>query len=128
MQTDVNSTPAYQLDVEEILNRLQSDWTLLAELCEILIEEMPGMLGRVRDAVEAGDAEAIQRTAHYMKGSVGVFGKGPHIQTVYRLETAGRENRLEDIGPLFREVDESMTRLLIAVEALKENADDRSNS
>jgi two-component system, sensor histidine kinase and response regulator len=84
--------PAFER--EEFLARLGGDEALALEMVEIFAAESPRMLATLRNAIDAGDAEAVQRAAHNLKGSVSVFGGRPAVRSALTLEGMGREKGL----------------------------------
>lgn len=53
---------------EEVLQRLGGDAELLQELLDYAQEDIPEYLASIEQAVQANNAEQIQRSAHKMKG------------------------------------------------------------
>ena len=53
---------------------------LLKELVGLFLNEIPELLTDLRKAVKAGDANAIERAAHKLKGSVGNFAARPSLR------------------------------------------------
>ncbi|HYN08851.1 MAG TPA: response regulator [Vicinamibacterales bacterium] len=84
--------PAF--DSEEFLARLGGDEALAVEMIEIFAAESAGMLSTLRAAVDANDANAVQRAAHNLKGSVSVFGGRPATRAALSLEGMGRDGSL----------------------------------
>jgi len=60
-------------DEEELLGRVDNDWDFLGETVEMLSADAPGLLGAVRRATEGGDAPAVGRAAHALKGMISNF-------------------------------------------------------
>src|SRR5262249_21710220 len=69
--TERASRPA--IDRQQVLDRIDGDEDLLAELSAIFQAESPRMLESLRTAIEALDAAAVHRVAHTLKGSVAIF-------------------------------------------------------
>jgi HPt (histidine-containing phosphotransfer) domain-containing protein len=60
------------------------------ELVATFCEELPGMLGELRIALDRGDEETFRRTAHSLKSNSLAFGAGPLAALARDLElTAG---------------------------------------
>jgi HPt (histidine-containing phosphotransfer) domain-containing protein len=68
------------------------------------------MMSAVRDSVASGDAEAVRKAAHALKGSIANFTEGAAMQAAFLLEQIGREGRPQDaaaaLAMLEREVEE----------------------
>ena len=65
------------------------DLELTQNLIEIFLEDSPKLLADVRDAVKRGDAIALERAAHTMKGALGYFNAGSAIAAAFRLQQLG---------------------------------------
>ncbi|HEX5484084.1 MAG TPA: PAS domain S-box protein, partial [Terriglobia bacterium] len=61
-------------DRAEALERVEGDEELLDEIVRLFLETYPGTLAQLRDAVERGDADEIQKSAHKLKGGISNFG------------------------------------------------------
>jgi len=82
----IREDDAIHLNEEEILSRLDGDCQLLADLCDLSLTELPRMMQSLADAVKVRDANAVHRSAHRLKGSLSLFGEGPHIRDCITLE------------------------------------------
>lgn len=94
----MNSTdqPEQQVvDLDRALSRVAGDEAMLRELAEIFLQESPGWVSRVEEAANEGDAEALFRAAHDIKGSTEVFGADSAVKTAKQLEKMGRQKNLE---------------------------------
>jgi PAS domain S-box-containing protein len=112
--TPATATPrqAQPIDAAAALARVEGDAELLQEMVALFFEELPGLLTSVRDTVMAGDAKAMERAAHKLKGSVGNFAAQPAVEAALRLEEMGRRGDLT-------EVDSAYQALLQEIEPLK---------
>ena len=59
------------LDYRAALQRFGGDEELFADVAGVFRADAPRLLGELRHAVAAGDAPAVQRTAHGLKGAAG---------------------------------------------------------
>ena len=64
-----------------------SDQEVVEIITEIFIEQWPGDLLAMRQAVEQGDAASLRLTAHALKGSLGMFGAKPAAALAAELES-----------------------------------------
>ncbi|HEX2739117.1 MAG TPA: PAS domain S-box protein [Rubrobacter sp.] len=82
-----------RLDHAVIANlRELGDSDLLSELADVFVEEVPDMLDTLREAIEKGDARAVQRIGHTLKGSSGNMGAKRMSRLCLDLEHAGESN------------------------------------
>ncbi len=73
------------------LERLDGDIALLKELAGLFLDECPARMAEIRRAIDGRDGLGLERSAHYMKGSVGHFAAREAFEAAARLERAGRE-------------------------------------
>ena len=90
----VSLRPDAILDRAAMLERVGGDHSLMRELTEIFLEEYPRLLVGIRSAVEARDANCIERAAHSLKGAVANFGAAGALQAALAMELVGREGRM----------------------------------
>jgi CheY-like chemotaxis protein len=88
-------------DRARALERVDGDEPLLRELVQIFLEESPKQLTAMRQAIESADLEAIERTAHSLKGELGYLGLSAAAQKAKDLECMGRERTLPPVAELF---------------------------
>jgi HPt (histidine-containing phosphotransfer) domain-containing protein len=109
---------ALQLDEAEILARLDDDRQLLADLCDMSLVELPGMVEPLVQAVQAEDAHALHRAAHRLKGSLSVFGEGPHVQDCEVMEEMALRNDLSETSEILVRLEKHLEQFRTAIAAL----------
>ena len=62
------------MDRTVALSRVGGDAELLREIGHLFLEEYPPMLAQLSAAIANEDALTVDRTAHFIKGSVANFG------------------------------------------------------
>jgi HPt (histidine-containing phosphotransfer) domain-containing protein len=101
--------PGQGLDRELALSRVGGDAELLQEIAALFMEDYPNVLAELRAAAARGDAQAVERAAHGLKGSVGNFGAQAAVDAAFHLEQMGRAGNLsrarEAIDTLARALD-----------------------
>jgi len=116
----------FTLDKTEILERLDGDWQLLAELCDMALAEVPRMLNPLSAAIAQRDPQAVNRAAHRLKGALSLFGRGPHIEGAEALEEMGRSQALGHAQKVFDDLVNDLDELTAAVDALGKEAHARA--
>ena len=99
------------------------DRTLLRELSELLFEDAPRILDRIREAISDEDADALWQSAHALKGAVSNFAADDARDQALGLEQLGR---LGDIQGAARGVDalaEAVDRLFADLRAFLSDQD-----
>ena len=105
----VETSPA--LDEVAALAHAGDDRQLLGELLGLFLENGPGHLQALRDAVAGSDPAALMRAAHTLSGSLQVLGATGAIALVGRLEALGREGRIEGAAALLARLEPEMERV-----------------
>ncbi len=78
------------IDFPAVLERVEGNRELLAELARLFLEELPGRLSAIEEALEARDAKRLESVAHALKGAVGNFAATAAFEAAKRLEQIGR--------------------------------------
>jgi two-component system sensor histidine kinase/response regulator len=87
----------HQLDEALALSRVGGDSDLLREIVELFLADYPSTLDKIRSAVSARDATAIEQHAHSLKGSVSTFGAEHAFNAALALERQGRTGDLAGV-------------------------------
>ena len=112
------SSPEAPFNKAELLERVGGDVGLMREIVGLFLEEGPMHMTEIREAIDRGDTPALTKAAHTLKGAVGVFGARKSAEAALRLEQRGRAGDLVQTGEGFRHLEEAMTILMPALEAL----------
>ena len=125
----VSETPAFRLPAPEggaayagpILNpevlaglralQDEDDTDFVAELTGIFLEDARSGLSALEEAVRRGDAPAIERVAHMLKGSSGSMGASRMSGLCARLEAAGASEDLSMAPRLLGRLEEEFGRV-----------------
>jgi HPt (histidine-containing phosphotransfer) domain-containing protein len=86
-------------DEAALRERVEGDAELLAEIVELFLEDSPRLMGEVRAAVAAGDAGALKRAAHTLKGAASNFGAAAVVAACLELEAMSRSGDLAAAVP-----------------------------
>lgn len=81
---------AQLFDEADLLERIDHDWEFLQETVDMLATDAPALLQEIRQAMEAGDAAAVGRAAHTLKGMVANFCAAAPQATAFELERMGK--------------------------------------
>lgn len=102
------SSELAKLDCAVALERLGGDEQLLKEVARLFLGEYPTLMDDIRSAAQTNDADALQRAAHSMKGSVSNFGAEGVYQAAFALERLGRGGDLSDIDNCIEKLDSAL--------------------
>ncbi|TNF34845.1 MAG: response regulator, partial [Deltaproteobacteria bacterium] len=104
--------PARIFDEAKLLSFVAGDTQFLGSLVELFIERAPQQLAAIGAAIASADLDALARSAHQLKGSVGNFGADRARHWASRLEQAGRDGSLAG-------AEQALAHLTGEVEALR---------
>ena len=77
-----------------------SDGSFLRELIEIYLQDTPLRLADLDAALSKGDAQALMRAAHTIKGSSSNFGAAKLSHLAREIEVHGKEGNCGPVPPL----------------------------
>jgi HPt (histidine-containing phosphotransfer) domain-containing protein len=100
------------------LERVGGDVGLLNEMVDLFMRELPVELTTLGEAVSSGDANAVERAAHKLKGSVANFAAGPAVEAALKLEVLGRSGSLAESASAYAELEIEINRLKSAMAGL----------
>jgi PAS domain S-box-containing protein len=105
------------LDAAAIVDRLDGDHAAVRTMARLFLMEYPRCLGDLRAALGTGDAAAVTRAAHALKGSIGLFGALGY-DAARRLELIGQQGALAEAPGALRLLETELSRLLPMVNEL----------
>jgi len=103
---------------EEILERVEGDRGLLSEMLQLLREETPGQLRSAREAIIKGDAAALQRVAHSLKGAFGNLAAPVAARVAGELELMGKSGDMTLAGAKLSVLEGELGRVVETLEGL----------
>ncbi|MHB8484818.1 MAG: PAS domain S-box protein [Candidatus Acidiferrales bacterium] len=107
------------LNAAELLEQVQGDRELLAEIVQLFATGLPAVLQGLRESVARGDTAGVARMAHALKGSVGNFARRGAYRAVEEMEKFAKESNLTRTAQTFAVVEGELERLLAALEAFR---------
>jgi HPt (histidine-containing phosphotransfer) domain-containing protein len=79
------------------------------------LADAPGLLDAIRHAVDKGDAQALAKAAHKLKGTVSEFAAKAAGDAAQRLEAMGRLGTLDEAPRALEALDDAMSQLSCAL-------------
>jgi len=114
---------ALDFDPAAVLKRVDGDRELLEEVANLFFEDTPRLVGELRNAILRGDSQALERSAHTLKGSIGNFGARLALNAAFSLEKMGRNGDFARANEEFQELEKQLNLLIPALqELLKQKA------
>jgi CheY-like chemotaxis protein len=90
------------IDRAELMERLDGDQDLLADVIAIFLDDCPRRLNAIKAAVDQGNAVRIEAAAHALKGAAGNLSAAGLFDAAQTLERIGAEGRLSAAEPAWR--------------------------
>jgi HPt (histidine-containing phosphotransfer) domain-containing protein len=103
-----NNRPMFDMDhVREITD---GDMEFLNELIEIFKADCPEKLAGISRAIKEKNFNALDETAHSLKGSSGNLGLTRVYELSYKLEKMGKSENIEGADEALKELEEELER------------------
>ena len=102
-------------DKAKVLERLAGDQKLLKEISGLFLETCPQLMADTRAALISGDHNALARSAHALKGSLGNFAAKDAYEAAVKLEQAARQGDLKRVQETWAELAVEVDRLRSAL-------------
>jgi HPt (histidine-containing phosphotransfer) domain-containing protein len=83
-------------DHQAVLEQADGDEGFVAEVIGLFLDDAPGRMAEIREAVQQSDARRLAAAAHALKGSAGCLSAGPAMAAAFRLENIGKSEELTD--------------------------------
>ena len=90
----------------------------IPQLVALFQANAPGKLDRIREAIAAGDAAAIERIAHTLRTNCGMLGAARMADACARMEEAARRADPAAAEAAFREAEAQLPGVLEALSRL----------
>jgi signal transduction histidine kinase/DNA-binding response OmpR family regulator len=112
-------TPALDLSVLESRRGPQRDGEpdKLARIVGLFIDDVPLRLDELRKAVERGEAQKVEETAHMLKGGSGYMGAVQMAEICAGIQELGASGELSHAPELLDELEAEFKRIRPALEA-----------
>jgi two-component system sensor histidine kinase/response regulator len=92
----------------ELPARFDGDGELLKELAGIFLQECPKMLDDIREALHAGNPNALERAAPTLKGAVGNFAMPGPRETAQRLELLAKSGKVSGAKDILHTLEQQL--------------------
>ena len=99
-------------DEKELIERVDNDWEFLGETVQMLSTDGPALLKAIRRATESGDAPAVGREAHALKGMISNFCSPPAHACALEVERLGKGGDLAAVPPALGLLETQLNTLI----------------
>jgi HPt (histidine-containing phosphotransfer) domain-containing protein len=96
----------------ELLERVDNDWDFLAETVEMLAKDGRELMAEIRNAAASGNAAAVARAAHTLKGMISNFCSPEAHAAALAVEHLGKRGDLAAVLPATETLDTHLNSLI----------------
>jgi two-component system sensor histidine kinase/response regulator len=100
------------LDRASLLERVEGDQELLAEMIQLFLADAPQLLDAMRKALQQGDMILLERSAHSMKGAAGNMSALVTVNAALQLEQSAKKGDTESSRANLAALEGAVERLL----------------
>lgn len=108
-------------DLPAAMERVDGDADLFRTMAELFVEQGPQDLAEAQAALAAGDAAAVARSAHRLKGAVLQFCAPTVFALTKRLEELGKAGDLNSAPAVCAQLHTELLRLCAALRPITTN-------
>ena len=98
------------VDMDHAREITDGDMEFLKELIEIFKADCPEKLAGISRAIKEKDFNALDETAHSLKGSSGNLGLTCLYEIFWKLEKMGKSENIEGANKILKELEEELER------------------
>ncbi len=110
-------------DKEAALQIVDGDKELMCEVIEIFLnKEYQPLMTKIREAVEQGDAESLNRAAHSLKGAASSLGAKATAAAAYHLESIAEADDLSAASSALDALERTLVDLKAELEAFQKES------
>jgi signal transduction histidine kinase/DNA-binding response OmpR family regulator len=107
-----NHSDADTFDLAALEANLGGDHQLIRQLVVLFVEQHRARLAEIKTGLETGDATAVERAAHTLKGAAGNLRAGKVASAAGRIEELVRQGRLDDATAAYPRLESEVLRLV----------------
>ncbi|MFO7906844.1 MAG: Hpt domain-containing protein, partial [Pirellulaceae bacterium] len=117
-ETPSESSPREQpgFDLDHALQSLDNDNDLLLGQMKFFLQDTPGLLTQLEEAIEADDARSVQLAAHRLKGTLARYAYQDAVATALELENKGKSGQLDGASQLLEQLRSMVGHLTTAIQ------------
>jgi HPt (histidine-containing phosphotransfer) domain-containing protein len=111
--TAPNDAPADKeiLDTDDLADRIGGDQEIVVEILGVFRESCDDSMDEIRQALDAGDPERIERSAHALKGALGNISARAGHRAALKVEKLGESGDVEGARQAFAELERRIEEL-----------------
>ncbi len=111
-------------DRNALLQNVGGSWENVKKIVAVFQGEASRSMTEIRAAMDRGDATRIERTAHSLRGAIGLFGKAEAYKAAETLEAMAHAGDLTDIGDAYHSLEKLVHELELALAEIVPRSND----
>jgi HPt (histidine-containing phosphotransfer) domain-containing protein len=115
------------IDEATLLAGIDGNQELLREIVRLFLADYPQRLAEIKQAISRGDAEAVARAAHTLKGSAGNFAAQKAFAAAQSMESLGKSGDLSPAQQAFLTLESELALLGARLRKLTKRSSVRAN-
>ena len=104
--------------VKDLFQRIDGDRIFLSELLQLLREDSPEQIRTAREAIANGNAAALQRVGHALRGALANLAAPTAAAIAGELESKGKAGDISSAAITLSAFESELTRVIASLEAL----------
>ncbi len=110
-------------DRDALLGLVDGEWTMLEEMLKVFLEQAPGYINDIRNAVDSDDSALVRQKSHALKGVLATLQATPSFEIARRLEEMGESGNIDKAHDLLPKLEKMLNHLIEALQHLMEEAE-----
>jgi HPt (histidine-containing phosphotransfer) domain-containing protein len=106
------------VDADELLDRLDGDRLLLAELTELFRVDYPRQLDAIQQGIQRNDAPGVKQASHALKGALSNLSASKGREMAANLERLGASGELASAATVLNGLEKELARTMEFLDAL----------
>ena len=104
------------IDTKQLLEIMDDDDELLRECLDDFLHDYPGILDKIKSAIDNRTWDDLERAAHSFKGSLKYLAAKNAAETASQLEIMGRDHLLQDADVVFSRLSEQCQQIELFID------------
>ncbi|HVN84839.1 MAG TPA: Hpt domain-containing protein [Candidatus Binatia bacterium] len=99
------------VDVAELVERVGGERELLREVVAIFLEECPGRMERLNDAIRVRDLVALELAAHSLEGCLSMFAAAEGVRLTKAIARSAESGDYTDVATQYAALGDEVGRI-----------------
>ena len=110
-EANQNTTPTGSVNIKGLLEALGNKTDVLANISRYFIDNYPGELSKLQDAISEKDYDETCKIAHKMKSEIGNFGAEKAVKLAAEIEYSGKQQYFDNIQELIEQFEQELDEM-----------------